>query len=159
MRSSGSPGALTHTDPKIAAEVTNAVANTFLDRNFENKTEKFRGAAKWLDESTRKLKSKVEEADQALTNYTREHGIFATDKDGTLTTAKLSSLHAQVLRAQTDRMLKQSLYAEVKEGRVEKLPEAYADLLFKTAPRVVTYHRVEDVLVSGMDTGTASLPR
>ena len=33
-------------------------------------------------------------------------------------------------------MLKQSLYAEVKEGRVEKLPEAYADLLFKTAPKV-----------------------
>jgi capsular exopolysaccharide synthesis family protein len=126
----------THTDPKIAAEVTNAVANTFLERNFENKTEKFRGAAKWLDESTRKLKAKVEEADQALANYTREHGIFATDKDGTLTTAKLSSLHTQVLRAQTDRMLKQSLYAEVKEGRVEKLPEAYADLLFKTAPKV-----------------------
>ena len=126
----------THTDPKIAAEVTNAVAGTFLDRNFENKTEKFRGAARWLDDSTRKLKSKVEEADQALKNYERDHGIFATDKDGTLTTAKLSSLHAQVLRAQTDRMLKQSLYAEVKEGRVEKLPEAYADLLFKTAPKV-----------------------
>ncbi len=131
----------THTDPKIAAEVTNAVANTFLDRNFENKTEKFRGAAKWLDESTRRLKAKVEEADQALANYTREHGIFATDKDGTLTTAKLSSLHAQVLRAQTDRMLKQSLYAEVKEGRVEKLPEAYADMLFKTAPKVADLQR------------------
>lgn len=127
----------THTDPKIAAEVTNAIANTFLDRNFENKTEKFRGAAKWLDESTRRLKAKVEEADQALTNYTREHGIFATDKDGTLTTAKLSSLHAQALRAETDRMLKQSLYEEVREGRVEKLPEAYADMLFKTAPKVV----------------------
>lgn len=125
-----------HTDPKIAAEVTNAVANTFLERNFENKTEKFRGAAKWLDESTRKLKAKVEQADQALANYTREHGIFATDKDGTLTTAKLSSLHTQVLRAQTDRMLKQSLYEEVRQGRVEKLPEAYADLLFKTAPKV-----------------------
>ena len=126
----------THNDPKIAAEISNAVANTFLDRNFENKTEKFRGAAKWLDESTRKLKAKVEEADQSLKNYEREHGIFATDKDGTLTTAKLSSLHAQVLRAQSDRMLKQSLYEEVREGRVEKLPEAYADLLFKTAPKV-----------------------
>ncbi len=131
----------THADPKIAAEVTNAVASTFLDRNFENKTEKFRGAAKWLDDSTRRLKAKVEEADQALANYTREHGIFATDKDGTLTTAKLSSLHAQLLRAQTDRMLKQSLYEEVREGRVEKLPEAYADMLFKTAPKVADLQR------------------
>jgi capsular exopolysaccharide synthesis family protein len=126
----------THTDKKIAAEVANAVANTFLDRNFENKTEKFRGAAKWLDDSTRKLKAKVEEADQALKNYERQHGIFATDKEGTLTSAKLSSLHSQLLRAQSERMLKQSLYEEVKQGRVEKLPEAYADLLFKTAPKV-----------------------
>jgi len=126
----------THTDPEIAADVTNAIASMFLDRNFENKTEKFRGAAKWLDESTRKLKAKLEEADQALATYTKEHGIFATDKEGTLTTAKLSSLHAQLLRAQTDRMLKQSLYEEVKEGRVERLPEAYADMLFKTAPKV-----------------------
>jgi polysaccharide biosynthesis transport protein len=126
----------THTDKKIAAEVANAVANTFLDRNFENKTEKFRGAAKWLDDSTRKLKAKVEQADQALKNYERQHGIFATDKEGTLTNAKLSNLHSQVLRAQTERMLKQSLYEEVRQGRVEKLPEAYADLLFKTAPKV-----------------------
>ena len=125
-----------HTDPKIAAEVTNAVAANFLDKNFENKTEKFRGAAKWLEDSTRRLLAKVEEADQRLANYTREHGIFATDKEGTLTTSKLSNLHDHVLRAQTDRMLKQSLYDEVKEGRVEKLPEAYADLLFKTAPKV-----------------------
>ena len=131
----------THPDPKIAAEVTNAVANTFLERNFDNKTEKFRGAAKWLDESTRKLKAKVEEADQALKTYEREHGIFATDKDGTLTTAKLSSLHAQLLRIQSDRMLKQSLYDEVKEGRVERLPEAYADMLFKTAPKVADLQR------------------
>lgn len=126
----------THTDKQIAADVANTVANVFLDRNFENKTEKFRGAAKWLDESTRKLKAKVEEADQTLKNYEREHGIFATDKEGTLTTAKLSSLHSQVLRAQTERMLKQSLYEEVRQGRVERLPEAYADLLFKTAPKV-----------------------
>jgi len=126
----------THNDKKIAADVANAVASTFLDRNFENKTEKFRGAAKWLDESTRKLKAKVEEADQSLKNYERQHGIFATDKEGTLTTAKLSSLHSQLLRAQSERMLKQSLYEEVKQGRVEKLPEAYADLLFKTAPKV-----------------------
>lgn len=126
----------THTDPKIAAEVTNAVANRFLDLNFENKTEKFRGAAQWLDDSTRKLKARVEEADQVLANYTREHGIFATDKEGSLTTAKLSRLHDQSLRLQADRMLKQSLYEEVKEGRVERVPEAYADMLFKTAPKV-----------------------
>jgi succinoglycan biosynthesis transport protein ExoP len=126
-----------HADPEIAADVANSVAGTFLSRNFENKTQKFTDAAKWLDESTRKLKAKVQEAEEKLADYTREHGIFLTDKEGTLTTTKLSRLHDEVLRAESDRMLKQSLFDEVKQGRVQKNPEAYADLLFKTSPKLV----------------------
>ena len=128
----------THADPEVAAEVANAVASAFLSRNFENKTQKFTDAAKWLDETTRKLKAKAEEAEKKLADYTRDHGIFATgDKDGTLTTMKLSRLHEEVLRAESDRMIKQSLFDEVKQGRVQKNPEAYADLLFKTSPKLV----------------------
>ena len=127
----------THTDPEIAADVTNWVGDEFLARNFETKTEKFTGAAKWLDDSTRRMMARVEEAEQKLAEYTRDHGIFLTDKEGTLTTVKLSSLHDQVLRAESERLLKQSLYEEVKQGNVTKIPEAYADLLFKTSPKVV----------------------
>ncbi|HVG20272.1 MAG TPA: Wzz/FepE/Etk N-terminal domain-containing protein, partial [Blastocatellia bacterium] len=123
----------THADPEIAADVANSVAAAFLSRNFENKTQKFTDAAKWLDESTRKLKAKAQEAEEKLADYTRDHGIFLTDKEGTLTTTKLSRLHDEVLRAESDRMLKQSLFDEVKQGRVQKNPEAYADLLFKTS--------------------------
>jgi capsular exopolysaccharide synthesis family protein len=128
----------THADPEVAADVANSVAASFLSRNFENKTQKFTDAAKWLDESTRKLKAKVQEAEEKLADYTRDHGIFLTDdKAGTLTTMKLSRLHEEVLRAESDRMIKQSLFDEVKQGRVQKNPEAYADLLFKTSPKLV----------------------
>lgn len=127
----------THADPEIAANVANWVAANFLSRNFENKTQKFTDAAKWLDESTRKLKAKAQEAEEKLADYTRAHGIFLTDKEGTLTTTKLSRLHDEVLRAESDRMIKQSLFDEVKQGRVQKNPEAYADLLFKTSPKLV----------------------
>ncbi len=126
-----------HSDREIAAEIANAVANKFLSQNFENKTAKFTDAARWLAESTNKLKAKVQEAEEKLAAYTREHGIFTTDKDGTLTTAKLQSLHAAVLKAQSDKVIKESLYQEVKEGRVKENAEAYADLLFKTSPKVV----------------------
>lgn len=126
----------THTDPKIAAMVANGIADSFLSRNFENKTEKFSKSSAFLDDATRKLKAQVEEAEQRLANYTRERGIFSTDKEGTLTTAKLSSLHDQLMRAQADRMIKQSLYEEVKQGKVAELPEAFADMLFKTSPKM-----------------------
>jgi polysaccharide biosynthesis transport protein len=116
-----------HPDKQIAAAVANTVVEVFIKQNFEARTEKFTTASGWLDRSTRELKAKVQEAEQALANYTREHNIFSTEGKETLTTDKLSRLHEQVMRAETDRMLKQSLYEEVKMGRVAQLPEAFAD--------------------------------
>ncbi len=117
-----------HTDPVIAAAVANGVAQDFIDRTFEGKTEKFTSASKWLDSTTRELKAKVERADRDLTEYTKTHNIFSTDGKGeTLTTDKLSRLHDQTTRTETDRILKQSVYEEVKAGRVSGLPAAFSD--------------------------------
>ncbi len=132
----------THADPEIAQAVTNSIAENFLNNNFQSKTEKFTRTAKWLDEQTNRLKAQVEKAEQALANYTRERGIFSTDgKDATLTTDKLSRLHEQAMRAETDRMLKQSLYEEVKQGRVQQLPEAFADMVYKSSPKMAELQR------------------
>lgn len=117
----------THTDPTITAAVANGVAQSFIDQNFESKTERFTSASKWLDTTTRELKSKVERAEQDLTNYTKEHNIFATEGKETLTTDKLSRLHDQATRVETERILKQSVYEEVKAGRASQLPAAFSD--------------------------------
>ena len=117
----------THTDPKTAAAVANGVAETFLKRSFQNKTAKFTSATAWLERSTNDLKEKVREAEQALADYCREHNIFAPEGRGSLTSDNVSRLHGEVMRAETDRILKESLYQEVKAGRVEQLPEAFSD--------------------------------
>jgi capsular exopolysaccharide synthesis family protein len=117
----------THTEPKMAAAVANGVAEVFIESNFRNKTQKFTNTSEWLERSTRELKARVEQAEQSLANYTRENNIFSTQNSDTLTTDKLSRLHDQATRAETERMLKHSLYEEVKAGRVAQLPEAFAD--------------------------------
>lgn len=117
----------THTDPAIAAAIANGTAQIFIQKSFENKTEKFTRTSEWLDTTTRKLQAKVEEAEQTLAAYTREHNIFSTDPKDTFATDKLARLQDQVMRAETDRILKQSLYDEVKAGRVAQLPEAFSD--------------------------------
>src|SRR5262249_28658302 len=117
----------THTDPEIAATVANGVAASFIKYNFQAKTARFTGTSNWLEESTRKLKSQVEQSEAALANYSREHNIFSLEGKENLTGEKLVRLHDQVMRAETDRLLKQSLFEEVKRGRVAQLPEAFAD--------------------------------
>jgi capsular exopolysaccharide synthesis family protein len=92
-----------------------------------NKTEKFTNTAGWLDRETRELKARVEESEQNLANYTRDHNLLSTDGKETLTNEKLARLHDQATRAETERILKESLYQEVKAGRATQLPEAFSD--------------------------------
>ena len=116
-----------HTDPALAALIVNTAAKNFIDRDFERKTDRFTGTSDWLNRSTRELKSKVEEAEQALADYSRKNGIFATESKESLTTDKLTALHSQAMKSEIDRTLKQSLYEDVMQGRVTELPEAFAD--------------------------------
>lgn len=119
--------AFSHTDPELAAVIANGIANVFIDRVYQKQTAKFDATAKWLDTSTRELQAQVQRAEQALADYTRTNNIFATDAKEDLTTTKLAELHGQVMKAETDRLLKQSLYEEVKRGNVSKLPEAFSN--------------------------------
>jgi capsular exopolysaccharide synthesis family protein len=116
-----------HPDPVLAAAVCNQLAQTLIARNIENKSEKFKEASNWLDRSTRELKARAERAEQALANYTRGHNDIAPQGKGSLTLDRLLRLQGEVTRAETDRIIKESIYNDVRQGRVEHVPPAYSD--------------------------------
>ena len=135
----------THTDPVISAAVANGIAQDFVNQNYENKTEQFTKASKWLDTATRELLAKVERAEQELTDYTRTHNIFSTEGKETLTTDKLTRLHEQATRAETDRILKESVYQAVKAGRTSELPAAFSD------PKITTLQTKLDEMKANLE--------
>jgi len=117
----------THTEPVLAADIVDNIAQVFIQRTFESKTEKYTNASEWLDRSTRELKATVEKADHELADYSSSHNIYSSDGKENLAIDKLTKLHGEVTRVQSERLLKQSLYEEVKAGRVEQLPDAFSD--------------------------------
>jgi capsular exopolysaccharide synthesis family protein len=119
--------AYTHTDPELAAVIANGIARIFSERTFSKQINKYEKTSDWLDETTRSLQAQQQKAEQALADYTRNNNIFATDAKDNLTTTKLANLNTEVMKAETERMLKQSLYEEVKRGNVAKLPEAFSN--------------------------------
>ncbi|HEY7184192.1 MAG TPA: polysaccharide biosynthesis tyrosine autokinase [Blastocatellia bacterium] len=119
--------AYTHPDPALAAAICNQLAQSLINRYTENKSEKFKGASNWLDRSTRELKARAERAEQALANYTRAHTNIAPQGKGSLSADRLLRLQAEVTRSETDRIVKESLYEDVKNGRVEYVPPVYSD--------------------------------
>jgi succinoglycan biosynthesis transport protein ExoP len=143
----------TDEDPELASAVTNSISKVFSEQSFDNQTEKFTNSANWLDQSTRELKSKVQASEEALAAYTRDKQIYSTDlggsqdKNPTLTTSKLTQLHDQFIRAQNERMLKQSLYQQVQAGRIAELPDAFSD------PKITQYQQ----LLAALQTQEAEL--
>ena len=139
----------TDEDPQLAAAVTNSIAKVFMQRNYSQQTERFNNSADWLETSTKQLKAKVESAENALAAYMRDNQIYSSDLAGgdrqktpTLTTTKLTQLHDQLTRTQTDRMLKQSLYEQLQEGRISELPEIFSD------PKIVEAEKQLSLLVT-----------
>ena len=116
-----------HTDPDIAAAVADGVAHNFMQYSFQAKTERFISASKWLEDTTRKLRAQVEKAEQKLVTYSAENNIISLEGKENLVAEKMAQLHQKVMIAETERLLKQSQYEEVKEGRGAQLPEAYSD--------------------------------
>lgn len=121
----------THRDPAIAAAVANGAVKMLMDRNFEVKTSKFNATAYWLDGATRELKARVETAEQKLADYSGSHNILTIQKgesaETTLTTDRLAQLHDQAMHAESDRILKESLYNQLRAGSVSELPESAQD--------------------------------
>lgn len=116
-----------HVNPEIASSIANGVAQSFSAYNFNTKTARFADTSGWLEASTRKLKAQVELAERKLADYSRANNIYSLEGKESLTSDKLVRLHDQVMRAETDRILKASLFEEVRRGRVAQLPEAFAD--------------------------------
>ncbi|MDX2033013.1 MAG: polysaccharide biosynthesis tyrosine autokinase [Blastocatellia bacterium] len=116
-----------HVNPEIAQSIANGVALSFANHNYKTKTERFADTSGWLEDSTRKLKAQVEMAERKLADYSRANNIYSLEGKESLTSDKLVRLHDQVMRAETDRILKASLFEEVRRGRVAQLPEAIAD--------------------------------
>ena len=118
----------THTDPAVSAKVADGVAQVFVDESFANKTAKSSSSATWLDRTTRQLKAQMEEAERNLADYSNNNDIFfSTDEKQNLVVTKLADLYDKSLKAEVNANSKASLYDEVKNGRVSRLPEAFSD--------------------------------
>src|SRR5437868_6675783 len=116
-----------HTDPKLAATISNTVAAAFINRSFSNKTEKFTKTSDWLNTMDRERRAEVQKAEEELANYTREHNLFSTDGKEAPAVNKLAQLYTQVTTAEVQRKLKESLYQQVKGGNIDVATEAFTD--------------------------------
>lgn len=115
-----------------AALIANGFAQAYLDTTLDLRVEPNRQAAAWFDEQLKTLRKDLEEAQERMTAYQREHGIVSTDDRLDEEYARLTDLSGQLMRAQEHnvelRTREQLVQQAIREGRpLESIPEIQED--------------------------------
>ncbi len=117
-----------HTDPLIAMKTVNEVARVFIEYSYQIKTENIIKSTSELDLTARNLKARQQQAEEELANYgSSNKNIFSINEQDNPTAERLTDIYSKALKAENERIIKQSIYEEVRQGRVLQLPEAFAD--------------------------------
>ena len=86
----------TGTDPDFAAAVANAFAQAYINVNLNLRLAPARQYATFFEEQTKAARTKLEEAQKALSDYQQQNGITATDERVDFETAKLNETSSQL---------------------------------------------------------------
>jgi polysaccharide biosynthesis transport protein len=107
-------------DPHIAASVANAIADSYLREIFETRTREAGRLTTSMERQLIDLKQKMESTHNALMVYQRELGTADPEQKTSVLVAKLQALNTENSAAEADRIAKEAVYRETKDG---SLPE------------------------------------
>ena len=114
-----------HPDPKIAAEVVNQVAKSFIDQGVDKRGETSDLARQFIEERVRDTKAKLQASEQALVDYAKKEGITLNGSDASLVTDNISQLNAALSEAIQQRLESERYLKQVEDGNSSTLPEVF----------------------------------
>jgi succinoglycan biosynthesis transport protein ExoP len=113
-------------DPKLAANVANALTSNYIQENLEMRWDATQKATEWLSQQLDGLKIKLEKSEDDLQHYAQSNGLLFLESDkGTtenIVDERLRQLQDELTKAQGDRYQKESLYRLVQAGDYGSLP-------------------------------------
>jgi capsular exopolysaccharide synthesis family protein len=109
-----------HTNPRVAARVVNALADTYVKANEEKKNRASGNTSKFLQQRIAEVQSSIREGEQKKLNYAKEKGIISLSGEENTVAERLSGLNQQLLAAENVRKEAEAAYkANQAEGAVE----------------------------------------
>lgn len=129
-------------DPVLAAKVVNTVIDTYIEQNYKTHFEATTRTSNWLTQQLSELQMKVEQSQEKLVRYQKEHGILGIDEKENIITSRLDELNRQLTAAEGDRMQKESVYRLASSGDPDLLSNLDpSSPLMKLRSQEVDLHR------------------
>ncbi|HXA50717.1 MAG TPA: polysaccharide biosynthesis tyrosine autokinase [Candidatus Acidoferrum sp.] len=107
------------TDPKLAADVTNDIARSYLEHTYNIRFKSSASLAAFMERQLEELKAKMERSSAALVQFERELNVISPEQKTTILSARLLQLNTEYTNAQADRVRKESAFKSVSGGTLE----------------------------------------
>lgn len=114
----------TASDPDFATAVANAFAQAYISVNLDLQVAPARQYASFFEEQTKTARSKLEKAQQSLSDYQQKHGITSADERLDFETAKLNETSSQLTGIQGQTTDSQSKRINAKADTVAEVMQS-----------------------------------
>lgn len=104
------------TSPQLAAQISSAVAESYIEHNLETKMETIKQAVAWLKTRLEEERRAVQKAQKTFMEYRQEHNIITEISPDTekIRAEKLADLRSKITEAKTKRLKAQNRYQKAK---------------------------------------------
>ncbi len=109
-------------DPELSTQVPNTLATAYIQQNLETRFIATQQAKEWLNGQLDDLKAKVERADEVLQAFGAQHDIISLEEKENVTMLRLTELNTALTKAESERMAKEALYKQTKDGNFDSIP-------------------------------------
>jgi capsular exopolysaccharide synthesis family protein len=115
------------TDPELASNFANTLAEEFIDQNLEARWLMTQRTGEWLSGQLEDMRIKLERAEAKLQDYARRSGLLYTSEEGNLAEQRLQQRQQALSEAQADRIRKQSRFELASKTDPQTLPDVLND--------------------------------
>jgi polysaccharide biosynthesis transport protein len=105
-----------NTDPQLASNTVNAIANSYLDHAYNIRYQASVGLSRFMEKQLEELRAKMEQSSSALLQFERELNVISPEEKTNIISARLLQLNHEYTAAQADRVKKEAAWRSVEGG-------------------------------------------
>ncbi|HUV70440.1 MAG TPA: polysaccharide biosynthesis tyrosine autokinase [Terracidiphilus sp.] len=106
-------------DPRQAADIANAVANSFLSHAYNIRIRSSASLSSFMEKQLDELKAKMEKSNLALAQFEKDLDVIDPEDKSNILSTRLLQLNTEYTNAQIDRVNKQAALEAIQSGSVE----------------------------------------
>lgn len=121
----------TSPDPKFAASLVNSVSEEFVDFYIEKRYQTTQRASRFLEEQIDDLRNRLAVKETELQRYSQEKDIYFLNENESAVVSEFADINQAYTQARIDRINAQAKYEELKNVRIDSLPQFTANQVLR----------------------------